>query len=296
MRTGPVAADGTFELPHVVPGDYIAAVTGTTSVFVLSGDGVTRTVSFAMPGNAAPSTSLTAVLPVSIGSGGLSGLTLHLTAGVSLACRLEFEGTSAPVASPADFTVSLSPRADVNQAGRPARGTVNASGEIVATGVLPGRYNVTVARVASPSSPASANWSASSMIVNGRDVLDHGLDVTGTVSSLSAVVTLTDRPASLAGVFQNASGQPAADFTVVLFSADRAMWRWQSRRIRAMRPSSDGRYGFSDVAPGDYLLTAVTDIEPNEWFDPQYLDTVVSSALKLSIAVGERKVQDIRTR
>ena len=41
-------------------------------------------------------------------------------------------------------------------------------------------------------------------------------------------------------------------------------------------------------------MTAVTDIEPGEWFDPTLLDNLSRSAIALTIGDGEKKTQDLR--
>jgi hypothetical protein len=50
------------------------------------------------------------------------------------------------------------------------------------------------------------------------------------------------------------------------------------------------------LPPGEYFLTAVTDAEQNEWFDPQFLAQLVPASIKVTIADGEKKVQDIRVK
>jgi hypothetical protein len=67
-----------------------------------------------------------------------------------------------------------------------------------------------------------------------------------------------------------------------------------SRRIQSVRPSTDGKYIVRNLPPGDYLLTAVTDIEPGEWYDPSLLEQLVRGAVKVTIADGEKKTQDLR--
>jgi hypothetical protein len=51
---------------------------------------------------------------------------------------------------------------------------------------------------------------------------------------------------------------------------------------------------FRTLPPGDYRLTPVVDPEPGSWYDPAFLQQLESSALRVSIAEGEKKVQDIR--
>jgi hypothetical protein len=38
----------------------------------------------------------------------------------------------------------------------------------------------------------------------------------------------------------------------------------------------------------------VSDVDPNAWFNPGFLDQLVPTAIKISVAEGEHKVQDVR--
>ena len=60
------------------------------------------------------------------------------------------------------------------------------------------------------------------------------------------------------------------------------------------RVASDASFSFRNVAPGDYLLAPVDDVEPGEWFDPSFLQRLSESAVHVTIGEAEKKVQDIR--
>jgi hypothetical protein len=38
----------------------------------------------------------------------------------------------------------------------------------------------------------------------------------------------------------------------------------------------------------------VSDVEPNAWFTPGFLDEIIPTAIKISVAEGEHKTQDVR--
>jgi hypothetical protein len=79
-----------------------------------------------------------------------------------------------------------------------------------------------------------------------------------------------------------------------MFSADPTAWYSQSRRIRSIPADTDGSYSIKTLLPGDYLVIAVDDVEPGEWFDPAFLQRLVPAATKITIAEGEKKVQNVR--
>jgi hypothetical protein len=159
------------------------------------------------------------------------------------------------------------------------------------SGVPAGRYVLSVAPVTSQSTPA---WTVASILVNGQES-EAGFEVAGG-APVSVTVKLTHRIAGLSGVLQDSSGQPLAENTIVLYPVDQRSWTWQSRRIKTARPASDGAYAFADVPPGEYYVAAVTDIEPNQWFDATFLGQIVPASIRIVIGEGERKIQDIRLR
>ena len=95
-------------------------------------------------------------------------------------------------------------------------------------------------------------------------------------------------------MIQDASGRATSDFTIIVFPADSRFWLPQARRILSSRPGTDGRFSFRNLPAGDYRLTAVTDVEPGEWYDPAFLAQLQQVSIPVAIAEGEKKVQDIR--
>ena len=108
------------------------------------------------------------------------------------------------------------------------------------------------------------------------------------------VVTFSDRHSELSGGLQAATGQPASDYIVIVYPADRAYWRSDARRIRSARPSDDGRFLIADLPAGDYLVAALTDVAPDEWRDPAFLATIGPAAVKVTIADGAKVTQSLR--
>ena len=131
------------------------------------------------------------------------------------------------------------------------------------------------------------------MIADGRDLLDTTLD--GPAIALSnVVVTLTDKRTEITGALQSASGQPVSDYYVVAFSTERANWRHGSRRSVSARPATNGRFMIADLPAGEYFLAALTDLDPLEWQTTDFLEQVAPAAVRVRIADGEKKVQDLR--
>ena len=54
------------------------------------------------------------------------------------------------------------------------------------------------------------------------------------------------------------------------------------------------KYVIPNLPPGDYLMTAVTDMEQGEQFDPGVPGSAVAIAIAVAIVEGEKKAQDLR--
>jgi len=80
----------------------------------------------------------------------------------------------------------------------------------------------------------------------------------------------------------------------VVFAADNNYWTPQSRRIRTARPATDGKFTVTGLPPGEYRMAAVTDLAPGETNDPAFLDLLVPASVKLTLAAGETKTQDLK--
>jgi hypothetical protein len=156
------------------------------------------------------------------------------------------------------------------------------------------------ARAAGGPADQSRGWWLRSATIDGKDILDdpHTLDPSATFDQSATVptvvLTLTDRHSSLSGAFQDATGRATSAITVLVFPTNPAWWGETSRRVRLQRPGTDGKYSFLDLPPGDYVLAAVTDMEPDAWRDPAFLRSLVVGGVQVTIAKGEQKTQDLR--
>jgi hypothetical protein len=121
------------------------------------------------------------------------------------------------------------------------------------------------------------------------------VDLTREAARAGITITLTDRRTELSGTLtsQAAAGAPVSDVVVIVYSTERQFWTPGSRRIRAVHPGADGRYAIKDLPPGEYLISAVTDAEPDEWYEREFLDRLTSSSVRVTIADGEKKVQNL---
>jgi protocatechuate 3,4-dioxygenase beta subunit len=171
--------------------------------------------------------------------------------------------------------------------------TVDAGGRFTIKDVFPGSYRISASF---PGATGAPGWVVHSATVEGEDVLDTPLDVGGRTAVTGMVVTMTDRLTELSGIVVDEKGKPATDQTLVLYPVDEKYRVFQSRRIRTTRAGEDGRYTFRMIPPGDYRLATVLDPEPGSWYDKAVLGDLDSSAVRVSLAEGEKKIENVRVR
>jgi hypothetical protein len=169
-------------------------------------------------------------------------------------------------------------------------------GRFVVAGILPGLYRLG----ALSSQPVQGirtplgGWWLKSVIVNGRDILDAPLDIRQGTDD--AVATFTDQASEISGTVKDGEGRTASDLFAVIFTADRASWFFNSRRVAAVRVDPEGRFAIRNLPPGEYRAVATADLEQNEWFDPAVLERLVPAAIPLTIAGVEKKTVDLTVR
>src|SRR4029453_18401014 len=79
------------------------------------------------------------------------------------------------------------------------------------SGIAPGRYRLTI------NGRPPAGWVLRSAMVNGVDASDIAFEIKAENID-NVVITLTDRPAEISGVLQNAAGEPAPQYGLVVFA------------------------------------------------------------------------------
>jgi hypothetical protein len=294
MLSRPAAVDGKFAIPGVRPGEYTltarAAARGATpapAAAAPSGRG----------GAGAAAMTLWAMTDITVDGNDQSGIVLRLQPGMSVSGHVVFE--SAALTPPSDLssvTVRLaaapSPTGVTVTVGG-SGGQVGADGTFSLEGVAPGRY--TIAGSVPAPTPA-ATWLLKSALVDGQDVSDLPFEIKPDQDVAKVVVTFTDKSSEVSGRLLDGAGRPTPEFSIILFPADRRFWVPRGRRVRPpVRASTDGTFKFANLFPGEYYVAALTDFEPNDYYNPVFLDQVIAAgALKITVAEGEKKIQDLK--
>jgi len=298
-----VGGDGRFSFNNVTPGDYSlqarATVRDATAPPAAAAGG-----RGGRGGQGPISQVLWAAADIAVGGAPLPELILNLQSGMTVSGQVRFEGSAAAPADLSVVRVSVTSRgAQAFEIGGMPPVQADATGRFSIPGVAPGRYSVTATMagggarggrggVAGP--VGGAQWILQSAMFNGQDLLDFPVEIGPNQSLQNVILSYTDKTQELTGTIQDTSGRPTADFTIIVFPSDTQYWQPQARRISATRPGTDGRFTFRGLPAGEYRLTAVTDVEPGEWYDADFLQQLGGASIPISLDAGERTVQDIR--
>jgi hypothetical protein len=237
-----------------------------------------------------------------------SGLSLRLQPGLTVSGRVEFETSRAQPPDPAAVRIGMSPAATdtasspIEAVGRLMTGTFAAAqkdGTFVVSGLTPDSYrplfvppNMMMPPPLMPVMPGG--FVLKSAMLNGKDIADDPIEVRQGSEIKDLVVTFTDKLSQISGTLQDASGKPVVGYPIVVFSTNRASWTFGSRRIAQAHPANDGTYKIQGLPAGEYYVCALTDLDPNDLYDPVFLDQLAAASFKISLAEGETKVQDLK--
>ena len=270
---------GAFRFSRVVPGSY--ALHARVEV-------PSRGAAVPAPGSWARETLV-------ISGSDLRGVTLRLQPGLTLSGRLVFEGS--PPSDLRRVSLTLGPAT----MGRPyviSSPRIDADGTFAVPNLIPGRYRIygSVRGIEAPASPAANTgptpWMLKSVTIDGVETVDSPLEINSADVS-NVVATFTDRPSEVFGVLVDADGHVARGFTVVIFATDRTLWT-SARRVRWAGTDQRGTYSIVGLPAGEYYLAAFVTGDNQLVYYPSFLESLIPSAIKITLAEGEKKKQDLK--
>jgi protocatechuate 3,4-dioxygenase beta subunit len=229
----------------------------------------------------------------------LFGINLAFAPPITVSGKVVFDG--APPGGDAQIQVRL------DSAGRTPTGSFARSikptdgGEFSITNVTPGRYRLNAfVTVPNPGAvvPGAGPppWQVRSAAIDGRDAFETPFEVVAGRTPSPAVVTLTTRLPQLSATITDKAGKSVPNMVFVLFSASKEHWTGNtSRRVRSiLRPNDEGVYQFTSMLPGEYFLVVLNDLEPSDLNDPSFLELLIPAAIRITLAEGDKKVQNLR--
>jgi hypothetical protein len=267
-------ADGSFSF--VVPlGRYVIAA---------------RASGVAITGSTGNSRRLWGQTEVTVSGFDVDNLVLRMEDGATISGTVSFTGASPPLD---DVFVAAVPERDLPGAIVPGLPSgVNRDGTFTIVGVAPGRYTL-MAR-----STTGKSWTMDRAVFDGRNLDDQPMEVRAGQAISGVAISMSDRPSELACTVTDGSGAPITTYTLAIVPADPAHRRLGSARLpKPGRPAAtDGRYVVSGLPPGDYLIFALSDHDEVAWAAGIRPDLDPASAVKVSIASGEKKTVAVRVR
>ncbi len=304
-------AQGRFRYQNMAPGRYTIlarALEAESGPAPPPGQNGTFSVSSPVGSSSAPAEApegrdyLFARADLDIDGGDVGGVALSLMPGAIATGIVKFEPGTAAV--PTDLASLLIRFAYPSAVGTSiSNGTtigtqflagptvsVRPDGTWTARGIPPATFNVSATLPAA----ISKDWRLRSAMLDGRDLLDGPIDVLPGQTLSGIVFTLIDRHSELSGAITGATGRPVSDYVVVVLPVDQQLWTRGSRRIKSVRPGTDGRFSIKDLPSGDYLIAAVTDVLPSDLMDAQWLSAVAAAGVKVTITDGGKTIQDLR--
>jgi hypothetical protein len=165
----------------------------------------------------------------------------------------------------------------------------DANGNFIIDDVLPGVYRIATSLPTDPD-----GWWLRSAVVNGRDVLDVPIEIEPATPLAGARLTFSDRRTQLSGRVEAPEGRSASEYFIVVFPEERTLWRPRARRIYSVRAGTDGAYIVLGLPPGAYRLAALSDVAPDDLFDPAFFDALLPTSIRFTLDDGEQKTQSLR--
>ena len=279
---GRVDADGSFVTEGVPPGEYLLSAQTFAPRLGAAAD------------DSSPLDVWSGSVVVSVVDGmGLPDVVITTVPGATVSGLVKFEGATPTPAQIASLRIRLKAvlmPGEIN-VGAPA-GAVDATGKFSLSSVTPGKY---VAEFG-PSGPGTGlwqDWWLKSAIVNGRDIADVPVELGG-ANIEGLVITLSNRPAQLSGSVKAPDNTPGFGY-VVLFAVDPVHWWVDSRRVRISAVDAAGTFRLPRLAPGDYFI-APSERIPARITNPAFLQALIASATRVTLAEGEQKVLDVTIR
>ncbi|HZM96896.1 MAG TPA: carboxypeptidase regulatory-like domain-containing protein [Vicinamibacterales bacterium] len=267
---GSVSTDGSFAISGIAPGEHSVEVRPTPR-----------------PGGAGGEF---ASVPVTVAGSDINGLRIVTGKGATVSGRVVFEGTASRT-GPAPLRVLPMP---VDPSSMPILFAGGA--DPLANGVLDDNGNFQLAassgriflNVTTP--PA---WVIKSVTMDGEDITDQPLELTGKSSLSGIVIRLTDKLTQISGRVSDGRGQLVRDYVVVIQPVEEKEPLIASRLTRAARPDTNGRFETRGMRPGRYIATAIEAIEQGRQFSPEFREQLRRGAREFSVREGETVALDL---
>ena len=225
--------------------------------------------------------TLTARLPVDVGSANLENVQLALIPLVNFTGRVRLEG-----GAPASLsTVQVSLRARDPLLSSNSSATARDDGSLSFANVNPDLYDVAVTGLPD-------GYYLKAVLADTQDALAGGLDLSrGAIRALDIV--LAPNAGVATGAVQNARQQPAAGATVVLIPQEKERVG-QSQYYSVTTTDASGNFAMKNLGPGHYKAYAWQDVEAGAWLDPDFMKPLEEHGIAVTIQEGSQETLALR--
>ena len=258
-----VDSTGRFKLRNVIPGKYL--ITARSDDF-----SPTAVASGILSGRA----------EVEVTDSDVSGLAITIGRGGEITGKINWPENS-PSVDPKSIYVRVS--ADGNPEGfYPGQmGEVGRDWGFHLKGISEGSIRF---RIDLPSGPHYVE----SIRVDAKEVTDQTFEIHHN-DQLQAVVTVSAKGAELNGAVKTENPEIGTEGVTVLALAERADLRLSSRFRRITQTDQNGRFALRGLAPGEYLVIAVANLEPGGHTDPDLQKKFEKLATRVQLEAGQTK-------
>ena len=229
---------------------------------------------------------------VTVGGSDLNGVVVRLRPQLTLSGRVVIEADPAQPAPPPtlQFQMMLDPAGGETYLGMPRSAYAPDAPplDFRIPGVLPGLYWLRPL--------GNSAWIPKSIVWKGRDYLNAPFDTSAADDLSGVVVTMTNSKPTLSGGVHGTSTIKPEDCMVIVFPADRTLWRnsgFSPFRVKNTSVSSNGTYQFTSLPAGDYLVAAITRDHRTTWNDPATLAQLETGASRVTLTWGGKISQDV---
>jgi hypothetical protein len=227
---------------------------------------------------------------VTLGTSDVSNVTVLVHPDLTIQGRFRMESDEAGAEWPTHMTVVA---ALVLQDGTSVAHTVGALGAPGGRFVLHNVFGARILRCGYELAPGSAWW-PTKVLLDGVDITNTPTDF-GTAGNGRLEVVFTRHPAQLAGTVTDARGEPGRYAWVVVFPADRTLWRSWSTMLQAVKTDANGAFRVTATA-GHYLVRALSpDALPSDSAAFPRLGRIAEGAMTVDLDERERKVLRLTT-
>jgi len=269
VATASVAADGSFTIRDVPPGEYVlGSMTGRDSA-----DPEVAMLPLAVDGPDIDNVVLT-------GSGGgtVSGQLLTEEGTIPAIPRLRVRVAEFSTGQPSPLVVGAFRNAGGSE--------VDDAGTFTVNGVF-GRSRLRLLGLPD-------TWAVKAVLHEGRDIAEAPIELRNGESLTGVQIVLTQKITSVGGMLVDAKNAPTTEGTVIVFSTNAEKWTDGSRYVRAARPDQQGQWHVNGMPPGEYYAVAFDAVEQDQWYEAEYLNAIQRYAQRVVVASGEARTINLK--